>query len=372
MIFVENLAIIMLKTPDKFIQRRLDMPMLRDFLNMKHELVLLAKKINWDYFDKEFAPLYSDVGRPAMPIRFSVGCLLLKHLHNLGDEKLPREWESNPYMQYFCGEQFMRHKFPCDPSDFVHFRNRIGEDGIKKIFEQTVLLHGKDAKSKLVLSDTTVQGNNITYPTDSKLAKKVLDNCNAIAKDENVKQRQSYVRVSKKLMQKSYNGSHPSRAKQAKNARSKIRTLAGRQLRELRRKLPVEVLQKYKQTFDIYERAITQQRHDKDKVYSLHKSFTCCITKGKAHAKYEYGNKVGLIVDGTSLIVTAIQAYSGNPYDGKTIEPLLAALRRATLVRVRCIAPHDYELAWRLPLQQAREILTDLKSQMMGEGNCHG
>ena len=317
----------MLKTPDKFVQRRLDMPILRDFLNMKHELVLLAKKINWDYFEKEFAPLYSDVGRPAMPIRFSVGCLLLKHLHNLGDEKLPREWESNPYMQYFCGEQFMRHKFPCDPSDFVHFRNRIGEDGIKKIFEQTVLLHGKDAKSKLVLSDTTVQGNNITYPTDSKLAKKVLDNCNAIAKDENVKQRQSYVRVSKKLMQKSYNGSHPSRATQAKKARSKIRTLAGRQLRELRRKLPVEVLQKYKQTFDIYERAITQQRHDKDKVYSLHKAFTCCIAKGKAHAKYEYGNKVGLIVDATSLIVTAIQAYSGNPYDGKTIEPLLAQLQ---------------------------------------------
>ena len=103
-------------------------------------------------------------------LTISVGCLLLKHLHNLGDEKLPMAWLSSPYMQYFCGEQFMRHKFPCDPSDFVHFRNRIGEDGIKKIFEQTVLLHGKEAKSKLVLSDTTVQGNNITYPTDTKLA----------------------------------------------------------------------------------------------------------------------------------------------------------------------------------------------------------
>ena len=122
----------MLKIPDKFVQRRLDMPMLRDFLDMKHELVLLAKEINWDYFEREFAPLYSDIGRPAMPIRFSVGCLLLKHLHNLGDEKLPMAWLSSPYMQYFCGEQFMRHKFPCDPSDFVHFRNRIGEDGIKK------------------------------------------------------------------------------------------------------------------------------------------------------------------------------------------------------------------------------------------------
>ena len=37
-----------------------------------------------------------------------------------------------------------------------------------------------------------------------------------------------------------------------------------------------------------------------------------------------------------------------------------------------CIAPYDYELAGRLPLQQAREILTALKSQMMGEGNSHG
>ena len=39
----------MLKIPDKFVQWRLDMPMLRDFLDMKHELVLLAKEINWDY-----------------------------------------------------------------------------------------------------------------------------------------------------------------------------------------------------------------------------------------------------------------------------------------------------------------------------------
>ena len=46
----------MLKIPDKFVQRRLDMPMLRDFMDMKHELVLLAKEINWDYFEREFAP----------------------------------------------------------------------------------------------------------------------------------------------------------------------------------------------------------------------------------------------------------------------------------------------------------------------------
>ena len=37
-----------------------------------------------------------------------------------------------------------------------------------------------------------------------------------------------------------------------------------------------------------------------------------------------------------------------------------------------CIASHDYELAGRLPLQRAREILTELKRQMAGEGESHG
>ena len=37
-----------------------------------------------------------------------------------------------------------------------------------------------------------------------------------------------------------------------------------------------------------------------------------------------------------------------------------------------CIASHDYELAGRLPLQRAREILTELKRQMADEGKSHG
>ena len=39
---------------------------------------------------------------------------------------------------------------------------------------------------------------------------------------------------------------------------------------------------------------------------------------------------------------------------------------------INCIASHDYELAGRLPLQRAREILTELKRQMAGEGERHG
>jgi IS5 family transposase len=63
-----------------------------------------------------------------------VGVLMLKHLYNLGDERVPGCWVRDVYFQYFCGGVFFEPEFPCDPSDFVHFRERIGEAGFQKIF----------------------------------------------------------------------------------------------------------------------------------------------------------------------------------------------------------------------------------------------
>lgn len=151
-----------------------------------------------------------------MPIRFMVGCLLLKRLYNLGDETIAKAWIRDPYMQYFTGESTFQHKFPCDPSDFVHFRKRIGEEGIQLIFNASVRIHGKNAFCSTVLSDTTVQGNNVTYPTDAKLADKIIDKCNKIAKKENIQQRQTYSRTKKILIRHCYNSEHPKRKKNAK------------------------------------------------------------------------------------------------------------------------------------------------------------
>lgn len=49
-------------------------------INLKHELVLLAGKIDWDWIDGEIAPLYSENGRPGIETRFMIGLLLLKHI----------------------------------------------------------------------------------------------------------------------------------------------------------------------------------------------------------------------------------------------------------------------------------------------------
>ncbi len=304
-------------------QRNFFSPLLLDFIDQEHELVLLANQIDWNYFEKEFEPLYSNTGNKSMPIRLMVGSLMLKRIYNLGDETLAKAWIRDPYMQFFTGQAHFQHKFPCDPSDFVHFRKRLGEEGVAKIFNYSVKLHGKQAQEKMVMSDTTVQENNTTFPTDAKLAKKVIDECNRIASEFDLPQRQCYPKISKQLLRDTHNAKHPKRAKKAKKAQAKLRTIAGRLLRELKRNLPKAVQQAMQAHLDNMEKAITQKRNDKDKIYSIHKPFTSCIAKGKAHKQYEFGNKIGLVVNTESLVINAIQAFAGNPHDSKTIEPLL-------------------------------------------------
>ncbi|WP_066223811.1 IS5 family transposase [Formosa haliotis] len=298
-------------------------PMLVDFINIQHELVLLADKIDWNYFEKEFSEFYSQLGRPSMPIRLMVGCLMLKRIYNLGDETLAEAWIRDPYMQYFCGMSHFEHKFPCDPSDFVHFRKRIGADGVELIFTYSVLIHGKKAQEKQVLSDTTVQESNTTFPTDAKLAKLVIDKCNDLARQSGITQRQSYTRVSKQLVRDTFNSKHPKRAVKAKKAGKKLKTIAGRLIRELERELTPNQLAQHQEELTFYWQVVNQQRTDKNKIYSIHKPFSSCIAKGKAHKQYEFGNKVGLLITSKSLIITAIKAFEGNPHDSKTIEPLI-------------------------------------------------
>jgi IS5 family transposase len=300
---------------------------LEDLINPHHELALLANRIDWCYFENEFKSYYSAIGAPSVPIRMMIGCLLLKHLYNLGDEKIPEHWIQNVYFQYFCGGVFFEHKFPFDPSCFVHFRNRVGEEGISKIFAYSVKLHGSEVpkQAKFVLSDTTVQENNTTFPTDAKLCKKVIDKCNVIAEREGITQRQRYTRESKQLVRDTYNGNHPKRSKQAKKAKKRLKTIANKLLRELDKKMSDAQKSFYKNDFELYKRAVNQRKNDTDKVYSLHKPFTKCIAKGKAHKQYEFGNKSGLITGGKKgmKIILAINTFLENPFDGHTIEPLI-------------------------------------------------
>src|SRR6202035_4972395 len=100
-------------------------------LNRKHPLYILSRQVNWRQFDEAFKDLYcSDNGRPAKPIRLMVSLLMLKHIRNLSDENVVEQWAENAYYQYFSGEQCFAAKGPCEATELVHFRKRVGEKEI--------------------------------------------------------------------------------------------------------------------------------------------------------------------------------------------------------------------------------------------------
>ncbi len=57
-------------------------PSLEVMLNPNHELVTLAKRLDWDRLEARFAGLYATEGRPSIPIRVMVSLLLLQRLKN--------------------------------------------------------------------------------------------------------------------------------------------------------------------------------------------------------------------------------------------------------------------------------------------------
>jgi IS5 family transposase len=182
------------KTPSHEKQGHLLYPDLVNQLDPKDPLLLLAKQIPWERFEQDFTPLYSSVGRAAKPVRLMIGLLLLKQIENLSDEKIVEAWVRNPYYQAFCGIEIFQWNMPCDPSDLVHFRKRIGEAGVEKIFQASVALHGEKSLEREVVIDTTVQEKNITFPTDTKLRVKVMARCWKLAAQEGLHLRRSYRR----------------------------------------------------------------------------------------------------------------------------------------------------------------------------------
>lgn len=118
---------------------------LESTLDNKHPLLILSPKIEWEMFEREFTLLYcQDNGRPAKPIRLMVGLLILKHLRNLSNESVVEQWSENAYYQYFCGNQEFVTVAPCEASELVHFRYRIGKKGIELIFKESIRINGKD------------------------------------------------------------------------------------------------------------------------------------------------------------------------------------------------------------------------------------
>ncbi|MDQ2721007.1 MAG: IS5 family transposase [Bacteroidota bacterium] len=296
-------------------------------LSHSHPLYVLANKIHWIIFEEAFSKLYSDEGRPAKPIRLMVSLLILKHLRNISDESVVEQWFENIYYQYFSGEKSYACGMPCEASELVHFRNRIGDEGIELIFKESIRVNGKDGQEHQATTDTTVQEKNITYPTNNKLHRRIIKKCIAIANNEDLDVRQTYTRTLKKLLMDQRFRNHPKNKGKARKADKKIKTIAGRLVRELERKLAPGL---HQTTLALFKQVLAQKKTDTNKIYSLHEPYVQCISKGKEHKKYEFGSKVSVMTTkNTGVIIGAINIEK-NVHDSKTLEPAIEQQQRLT------------------------------------------
>jgi transposase, IS5 family len=119
-------------------------------------------------------------------------------------------------------------------------------------------------------------------------------------------------------------------ARQLKRARRetrKLRTYLGRVLRNVERGKP-KLSAKQTQLVSVAWRILRQQRTDHGKVYSVHAPEVECIAKGKVHKHYEFGCKVRIVTTSRRSWIVGIDAAHDNPYDGTTLKPALAQVKR--------------------------------------------
>jgi IS5 family transposase len=322
----------MIKKIDKTPQLEMFKIPIKHFIKEDHELVKLSKKIGWEQIESNLSIYYcEDNGRPSIPIRLIVGVILLQRMFDESDESILERWVENPYWQYFCGNIYFQHEPPFDRTELIKFRKRIGEQGSEQILKMTIhLFSKKEIQEKEVLIDTTVQEKNITYPTDVKLQKRIIEKCRNIASNECILLRQTYVRELKQLMIDQRFHNHPKRKKKARLAARRIKVIAGRVVRDLDRKMTDLQKIKYERQLTIFNNVLAQEKTSKNKIYSIHQPHVKCITKGKEAKKYEFGNKSSIVKTKKSGIIVGALAFIENIYDGDTLEPQLAQVERLT------------------------------------------
>jgi IS5 family transposase len=326
-------------------------------IDLKHPLVKLSGQIDWPFFEKTFDAVYTDApGRPPLATRLMVGLEILKYAYNLSDERVCETWLENPYFQYFCGEEFFRHKLTFDRSSMTRWRQRMGEEKLKALLQESLAVAVKTealkpAELTAVVVDTTVMPKNVMFPTDAKLLNRARERLVRLAKKHGVALRQSYARVGKFALIKHQRYAHAKQFKRAGKPLRKLKTYLRRTIYDIARKIARNKLLKaiFAQPLSRSYRVLIQQKRQKaPKVYSLHAPEVECIGKGKAHKPYEFGVKVSLATTirpskGGQFIVHA-KAMPGNPYDGHTLESVIPDIEATTGAKLgRIIADAGYK-----------------------------
>lgn len=323
-------------------------------INRDHSLVKLAEAVDWSQLENVFGEFYcDDNGRSGISTRLMVSLHYLKFTYDLSDEVVVSKWVENPYWQYLSGMKYFEHKVPIDPSSMSRWRTRIGSSGAEELLQATVqaglkLKAIKKSQLKRINVDSTVQEKDIRFPTDARLYNRARERLVKAAAERDIPLRQNYNRVGPQTLLKYSRYSHAKQMKRARKCNRTLQTYLGRVIRDIERKSSFvdEDLQHF---LTVSKRILSQKRYDKKKIYSVHEPHVECISKGKAHKRYEFGCKVSVATTSKGGWFVGSMALHGNPYDGHTLSSTLQQVTRLSptqpdMVFVdRGYRGHDYQ-----------------------------
>ena len=301
-------------------------------LKSSNRWVVLAKKIPWDEFEDLYAANFASSGQgaPALSVRVALGALIIKEKLRLSDEEAVLHIEENPYLQYFLGFPEFRDERPFDPSMYVHFRKRFGDDvlaGVNELIVKRALEQIKESgadddqdppvthKGKLLI-DATCAPSDIAFPTDLGLLNKAREKTEAMIdtlhepligkkpkpRTYRIKARKQYLAVAKKkspgrkAIRKAIRQqlSHVERNLnpiEKLTAEGSLGKLGKKQYRDL-----LVITELYRQQHLMFEQRVHSV---KDRIISISQPHIRPIVRGKAKAKTEFGAKLSAsVVDG--------------------------------------------------------------------------
>jgi IS5 family transposase len=181
---------------DDFFRNRL-----HHMIDLRYPLAVLANRMSWQEIEASLAQRWarqvkagkkiedldlfgpvsvvasggiSNAGRPRLLTRLMVALLYLKHAFKESDEDVIQRWGETPTLQYFSGNEYFEHQWPCDPTQLGRFRKALGEEGVEELLARTmevavtIKLIAKKELTRVIV-DSTVQEKAVAYPTDSKL-----------------------------------------------------------------------------------------------------------------------------------------------------------------------------------------------------------
>lgn len=296
-------------------------------LNPENKWIKKAERIPWEEIEDRYATLFpGETGKPAKPLRMSLGSLIIQKTYDLPDRELVEQIQENPYYQYFIGLPGYQMEQPYAPSLLVEFRKRLTEEILGEINDMIIAYNkdddhntpsstgsddcGESENKGTLILDATCAPQNIAFPQDINLLNEARENLEAIIDSICYE----YNLYKPRMYRENARRDYLALARSKKRTVKKIRRAIKKQLQYIRRDRAyfdwlaesgyapddkqterIAVLDKvYEQQSYMYKTGVHSV---KDRIVSISQPYIRPIVRGKAKSPTEFGAKLDLSIE---------------------------------------------------------------------------